>query len=214
MIIDEEKRRELEQSTWESSSDTTSKRALGGISVEDQIKAIHQSQGLLDDSGVVAQSGSRIGPTVTQQQQQPPPHQLSMKPPSMMAPPPMMPPKPLVNLAPPIPSGAPFGVPPSVPNIAPPTSSLLLSDDLQPASKRLKTGEDNLIPENEFLSMHEAKGPVTFYVHLPLVPEKPEWNLNGQLISLVLPLTETVSQLDYVYCLKFLFMSLLKGRYY
>lgn len=122
---------------------------------------------------------------------------------SMMQPPPIpsvMAPKPTINLAPPIvPPVSGFSMPP--PPAQPPQIPI---DDLQPASKRLKTGEDNLIAEKDFLSMHEANGPVTFFISLPVVPDKPEWNLNGQTITLSLPLTETVCFFFLKLYLKFL----------
>ncbi|RMZ93061.1 Splicing factor 3A subunit [Brachionus plicatilis] len=61
----------------------------------------------------------------------------------------------------------------------------------EPASKRQKT-EEHLIPEAEFLSQYQARGPIKFYVQCPIVAEKPEWNLNGQSISLTMALTEPV----------------------
>lgn len=187
-IGDEEKRRE-EQATWDghtSTADVTSKRAMTGISVEDQIKAIHHSQGLLEDSSQTAKMNA---------------HQAMMgaqiKPPipggSVMIPPPPMPPKPLVNLAPPVMSSMPPPLPSQTSFVAPPPIVQPLMEDVLPASKRLKTGEDSLLPESEFLALHDSKGPVTFFVQVPHVPDKPEWNLNGQTISLVLPLSETVS---------------------
>ena len=64
-----------------------------------------------------------------------------------------------------------------------------------PSSKRLRT-EETLIPEADFLAQHASKGPVSFNVQIPNVPEKPEWNLNGQLIPFSMPLTEMVTVFD------------------
>jgi len=61
----------------------------------------------------------------------------------------------------------------------------------EPSSKRSKT-EDQLIPEEEFYKTF-GRGQVTITVQLPIVPEKPEWNLNGQAIPLTLPLTDPIS---------------------
>ena len=168
--------------TWDgysSTADVTSKRAMTGISVEDQIKAIHQSQGLLDVDS------SKIGPSVINTQQPP-----------RMPFPPQMPPKPVVNLAPPINPVVPQFAPPPVQPPPPAIHQFDTNEDL-PASKRLKTAEESLVPEKDFLALHDAKGPVRFHVQLPVVPEKPEWNLNGQTITLVLPLTETVRSIDF-----------------
>lgn len=60
----------------------------------------------------------------------------------------------------------------------------------EPFAKRQKT-EEQLIPEAEFLTMYPS--PVTFGVQVPHVSDKPEWSLNGQFITLTLPLTETVA---------------------
>lgn len=162
----------------------TSKRAMTGISVEDQIKAIHHSQGLLEDTSQAAKMnqammGAQIKPVIPSG--------------GVMIPPPPMPPKPLVNLAPPVMSNMPPPLPPQTSFVVPPPIAQPLMEDLLPASKRLKTGEDSLMPESEFLALHDSKGPVTFFVQVPHVPDKPEWNLNGQTISLVLPLSETVN---------------------
>lgn len=166
----------------------TSKRAMSGISVEEQIKAIHQSQGLLEEI-----AHGKIGPTA--QPSVTPLMSVPSQPMASLAPPPppslMSKPAVAVNLAPPVipPSGMPFGMSVQQSGVH---QFDTLADDL-PASKRLKTGEDNLVPEKDFLDIHEANGPVKFHVQLPHVPDKPEWNLNGQTISLVLPLTETVA---------------------
>ncbi|CAF4409699.1 unnamed protein product, partial [Rotaria magnacalcarata] len=36
-------------------------------------------------------------------------------------------------------------------------------------------------------------GQVTITIQLPIVPEKPEWNLNGQAVPLTMPLTDPIS---------------------
>merc|ERR1712179_582437 len=54
-------------------------------------------------------------------------------------------------------------------------------DDDEPASKRQRT-EENLIPEGEFLARNLS--PVTFKVMVPQMPDKPEWKLDGQILSL------------------------------
>jgi len=38
-----------------------------------------------------------------------------------------------------------------------------------------------------------AQGPVSIKVAVPIIAEKPEWKLNGQMLSMVLPLTDAVS---------------------
>lgn len=63
--------------------------------------------------------------------------------------------------------------------------------DDEPMSKKAKSLEDSLIPEAQFLVMH--KSPTTFTVVLPSFPEKPEMNLNGQIISVTMGLNEPIS---------------------
>lgn len=180
----EEDRRERDLTTWDGHSNTmemTSKRAMSGISLEEQIKAIHQSQGLVGDES------SKIGPTIptpmitsalttTVVKQAPP------QPPSIMLSGYKVisvPPQPAVQAQP-------------MPTNQSTTPQVHMPAELEePASKRQKT-EEHLIPEADFLAQYQARGPIKFYVQCPIVPEKPEWNLNGQSITLTMPLTETV----------------------
>lgn len=74
----------------------------------------------------------------------------------------------------------------------PPEMPPSLPPDDEPPSKKSKT-EENLIPEAEFLAKN--KGPVTVRVQVPGAQEKVEWKLNGQVLTLTLPLTDTVSVL-------------------
>ncbi|XP_019853715.1 PREDICTED: splicing factor 3A subunit 1-like [Amphimedon queenslandica] len=60
-----------------------------------------------------------------------------------------------------------------------------------PAAKKPKSDIDNLIPENQFIASHP--GPVTFTVLVPNVGERSEWPLNGQNLSISLPITDPVS---------------------
>lgn len=64
----------------------------------------------------------------------------------------------------------------------------------EPASKRAKT-EDNLIPEEVFLRQHAAQDPVSVKVSVPARPDKPEFRLAGQILTLSLPLRDTVAVL-------------------
>ncbi|CAF4787825.1 unnamed protein product, partial [Rotaria magnacalcarata] len=45
------------------------------------------------------------------------------------------------------------------------------------------------MPEEEFFKTF-GRGQVTITIQLPIVPEKPEWNLNGQAVPLTMPLTD------------------------
>ncbi|XP_022099514.1 splicing factor 3A subunit 1-like [Acanthaster planci] len=60
----------------------------------------------------------------------------------------------------------------------------------EPPTKKQKT-EESLIPEDQFLARN--KGPVTFKVMVPPMPDKPEWKCNGQALQMTLPLTDTIS---------------------
>lgn len=64
--------------------------------------------------------------------------------------------------------------------------------DDEPPNKKQRS-EDNLIPEAEFIAAH--KGPVSLQVQAPSGVDKPEWRLNGQIISITLSLTDSVSTL-------------------
>jgi splicing factor 3A subunit 1 len=60
------------------------------------------------------------------------------------------------------------------------------------------------------------KGQVTITVQLPIVPEKPEWNLNGQAIPLTLPITDPVRIFYFIFFIftNFLFfkISVIKAK--
>ena len=173
---------------------------MRGITVEDQIKAIHQSQGLVEDDSI------KIGPSVVPKHQtygyqlatlrpvdstsillRPPVQPMVMMHSSsatIMRPSqtPMVIQQPQQNYLPPQP------VPTELP---PPQTSLDFLDE--PAYKRAKT-EDQLIPEEEFIAT--CGGPnalVSFNLHVPHIPDKSEWNLNGQAITFNLKISDQVS---------------------
>lgn len=128
---------------------------------------------------------------------QPSPHNMPPSAPVMMMP--MRPPPPM--LAPPYPvsgympiqSGGPPQMP-SVPNIMDQAMMPLplMSVDEEPPNKKIRS-EDNLIPEEEFISKH--KSPITIQIQIPNVVDKSEWKLNGQTIAFSLSLADTVSNL-------------------
>lgn len=113
--------------------------------------------------------------------------------PHMRAPPGMLAmaqggPPPLGFVPMPPPMAPPLAPPPEMP---PPPPSLPPLDD-EPPNKKSKT-EESLIPEAEFLARNQ--GPVTVRVQVPGAQDKPEWKLQGQMLTLTLPLTDTVSVL-------------------
>nr|XP_027216337.1 splicing factor 3A subunit 1-like [Penaeus vannamei] len=63
-------------------------------------------------------------------------------------------------------------------------------DDEGPSAKRART-EESLVPEGEWA--RRFPGPVKFQVAVPVVADKPEWRLDGQTLTLSLPLTDPVS---------------------
>ena len=85
----------------------------------------------------------------------------------------------------------------------------------EPATKRIKTAEDNLMAESDYLTLNFGRGVFRFYVVVPNVPDKPEWNLNGQTIAIEMELTEPVANnisqfkwnLFFVFLLHFIFFS-------
>lgn len=153
------------QSNLFSSAEKTSKKAMANITMEDQINAIHRSQGLLDDDS----AANRIGPTIPKPTtstysssaktiQKPP--QLSplvAKPIVSMAAPPQrtlvtapMIPRPGIQPVAILPQATHTMVAmPSMVAVAPqpPMQPPPMMDE--PAAKRSKT-EDQLIPEEEF----------------------------------------------------------------
>ncbi|XP_039291007.1 splicing factor 3A subunit 1 [Nilaparvata lugens] len=139
----------------------------------------------------------------------PPPGLLPPQPPMMMVPaplppirpPPMMvPPRPPFPVVPnpPMPPGnfmpASAPLPPQPPQPPqPPSMSLGQApepDNDEPPAKKMRT-EESLMSEDEFLMKN--KSPVSFKVSVPNMSDKPEWKLNGQVLSMVLPLQDTVS---------------------
>ncbi|CAF3094846.1 unnamed protein product [Rotaria socialis] len=210
--IGEEERRPDDKVQWDghtATAEKTSKKALANITIEEQINAIHRSQGLIDDDSSAA---NRIGPSIpkptttstyssTAKTIQKPPQlsTLVTKPMAPMNAPPqrtllatqIMPrpgmqpvtilPQPTHTM---VAMSSMVAVAPQPPLHPPPLAE-------EPSAKRSKT-EDQLMPEEEFFKTF-GRGQVTITVQLPIVPEKPEWNLNGQAIPLTMPLTDPIS---------------------
>lgn len=67
------------------------------------------------------------------------------------------------------------------------------AEDEEPVSKKAKMDslEAELIDESEFLKNNTK--PVTFRVSVPELPDKPEWQCQGQTLSVTLPLTDQCS---------------------
>lgn len=209
-IGEEDKR--PEKVTWDGHSNSveaTNRAARANITIEEQIQQIHKIQGLLpendkDKIGPAIPSGSAGGmhPHVNQppKMQPPPPPLLNatipMPPPQMM--PPMMPPPHHGQHNFLIPN--PMAMPMDVYNmpIPPPHDQMMqmrmahgaVDMNPEPPYKKART-EDNLIPEAEFLQNNQSN--VSVKVQVPHSSEKAEWRLNGQVINLTLPYTDTLS---------------------
>lgn len=85
------------------------------------------------------------------------------------------------------------GMPPQAPLApAPPIIEQPIPIEEEPPNKKLRS-EDNLLPETEFLAMHN--GPVSLQVQVPHNTDKAEWRLNGQIISLNVSLTDQITSL-------------------
>lgn len=209
-VGDESERQKDERAIWDghsSSMENTKKRALTGVTIEEQIKAIHQSQGLLEDES------SRIGPNVITRSivttqatisapAQPPSVYILAKPQ-----PPIVPVQPLMSARPLLPPS--HMQPPQVINLPPPMSIIQPPPQVQqqqnepeePAIKKLKT-EDQLIPAEDFLKRYIplTGGLVSFNLQVPHVLDKPEWNLHGQIIPFTMKLTDLVSDIKNKLC--------------
>merc|ERR1712130_899808 len=169
----EEEKLAGEKVTWDghsSSAEAAARAARANISLDDQIAQIHRQKGLIPD-----QQDSKT--VVVAAPPQPAVQQVQMVPPMIVG----------VPMRPAMVVPTPVFVPTR--QMAPVYIQPNMDDD-EPASKRQRT-EENLIPEGEFLARNLS--PVTFKVMVPQMPDKPEWKLDGQILSLTLQLTDTVN---------------------
>jgi splicing factor 3A subunit 1 len=206
---DEDNKPAGEKVTWDghsSSAEAAARAARANISLNDQIAQIHKQKGLLADQAdaIGVQQAKTVvvappQPAPPVQTQPPiPPATLVPQPmmvgvpvrPAMMVPAPvfvparpMAPPQMFMSAPPAGPIGGPGG---------PPQQAPMIIDDDEPAAKRSKT-EENLMPEAEFMARFGS--PVTFKVLVPAMPDKPEWKLEGQMLSLTMELTDTVTSI-------------------
>ncbi|KAG5870095.1 hypothetical protein JTB14_013726 [Gonioctena quinquepunctata] len=129
-----------------------------------------------------------VPPQPTMMAPQPPIMMMTAPPMPPMRPPPIMmaAPPPMASFVTPMPPqmGQPMGMPMKHPN-----DGVL---DEEPSNKKLRN-EDSLVPEEVFKSRNP--GPVSIKVTIPHMPEKSEWKLTGQVMSLTLPLSESVASL-------------------
>ncbi|XP_067623072.1 splicing factor 3A subunit 1 [Eurosta solidaginis] len=220
--LGEEEKKKDDRVTWDghtSSVEAATRAARANITLEDQIHQIHKVKGLLPDEEkekigpkpvtnknapplphMTTIKGPGHQPVSHQQQSQPPQpssHSLpappvmmmSMRPPSSLMPPPF----PVSGYIVPMQTSG----PPQMPSGANVLDQAMLNHppiqvEEEPPQKKLRS-EDNLIPEDEFLSKH--KGPITIQVQIPNVIDKSEWKLNGQTVAFSLSLLDTVATL-------------------
>ena len=95
------------------------------------------------------------------------------------------------NFPPPMMAPQPFMHPPANPDPMHPRPPHFPPPSFDTSAKRPRTEEEMLVHEEEFVRFHP--GPVSFRVHCPQMPEKPEWNLNGQILTITLPVQDQVS---------------------
>ncbi|XP_030764501.1 splicing factor 3A subunit 1 [Sitophilus oryzae] len=219
--IGEEDIRKDEKVTWDghtSSVEAATRAARANITLEEQIHQIHKVKGLLPD-----EEKEKIGPkNVTggskmkgtgQMIKPPPPPQLQApkativtvppqpilapQPPIMMMAAPPMPPMRPSLMVPTHPPMAGFVTPLPPPPMGPPVtmpmkhpSEVQLDDE--PSNKKMRN-EDSLVPEEVFLARNPS--PVMVKVTIPMMPEKSEWKLSGQVLNFTLPLGESVANL-------------------
>ncbi|XP_027038507.1 splicing factor 3A subunit 1-like isoform X3 [Pocillopora damicornis] len=224
--IGEEDIRKPEKVTWDghtASMAATSRLAQQGVTIEQQIEAIHKSKGLTP-----SEERERIGPKVPEQDKPPeaqlpptttipPPPSLSTMTPSRA---PRAPPPPpmsaMMNLPPPppmLPPGAPpqfMGIPPPPPPgglprmppppfvnpnppVAPPPPSKRDMDGDDAAGKKSRTEPAEANLVPEDQFLSSNPNPVTFGVQIPNMPDKSEWKLDGSTVRLTLPLTDQIS---------------------
>ena len=170
--IGEEEVRPAEKVTWDghtSSAESAARAARVNVSLDDQIAQIHRQKGLVGEESVTK--------TVVVAAPPAPAPVAAMVPPMIVG----------VPMRPAMVVQTPVYVPPAPPVYI--QGSAMMEED-EPPNKRSRT-EENLIPEDQFLARNS--GPVTLSVAVPNVPDKPEWKLEGQMMSLTLPPTETVN---------------------
>ncbi|KAI2809692.1 splicing factor 3a, subunit 1 [Blomia tropicalis] len=196
-----------EKVTWDghtNSVEATTRAARANITIEEQIQQIHKMKGLLPDD-----EKEKIGPAIipssssgiqAPRMQQPLLSAMAINPqqilPPLMgqAPPPQHPhihPQPEYLIPTPLPA-----IPVGVYNVQMGAHDPMMQQirlpppDIEPAFKKART-EDNLIPEEQFLQNNPPN--VSIKIQVPHTNEKPEWRLNGQIINLTLPYTDSLS---------------------
>jgi splicing factor 3A subunit 1 len=176
--IGETKKKKVEKNTWDGHTGGSSKPG-DNSSIDQQIKNIH-----LQNKGI--------------QQKPPPPHMMGMHPPQGfgLLPPGAFPPPHMMGMHPPPPGAFPM-MPPRMgynPMGGPPLMRTERPDpDGQPPHKKLKPNDGRLEPEKDWLDKHP--GTLLVVIQTPNMPDKPQWNLNGQLERIQVVMSDKVSSL-------------------
>ncbi|XP_065840413.1 splicing factor 3A subunit 1-like isoform X2 [Oscarella lobularis] len=175
--------------TWDGHASSASGFAAraANAAIEDQVAAIQRSKGLAPPESLPPPPPPPPLPPEPALPPEPPrppiPSLMSQSlPPSGMIPPPPPPRPPLGGVPPPPPPPPP---PPSQPFIPP------LPGEPVPKRGRVDLAEGEYIPEQDFIAMNP--GPVNIKVQIPSLPDKLEWSLNGQMVTITLPVTEQVA---------------------
>jgi splicing factor 3A subunit 1 len=161
--------------------------------VEEQIAATLRAKGLAPDDSS-ARMSSMVGLMKTPEppiQFRPPHLPFQPEPPRMPFQPPPPPPPPMAaslqqNMPVGIDMGMSMGMGMGVP-MPPP------SEEMPAKRSRIEQAEGDFIPEQQFIASHP--GPVIIKVQVASVPDKTEWNLKGQTLSLTLPIEDLVSNI-------------------
>lgn len=79
-----------------------------------------------------------------------------------------------------------------MPPLAPAPPVMDMNEPDEPLNKKPRQ-EEHLIPEELFMQQHKSS--ITLQVQVPNSTDKPEWKLNGQLLSINIALGDTIQRL-------------------
>ncbi|GAA5836800.1 hypothetical protein JCM3766R1_006268 [Sporobolomyces carnicolor] len=205
------KSRLREKDVWDghaASRESITNRYQQNANLDEQIESIHRAKHVLDlENGAGPQIGPAAPatplPSATPAPGQPQSTTLSTgatisagpQPASAL---PLAPPSSQYDDSASFPPSAPITLPSSLPqrpNVATPGEALPApatrpaedEPEDEPSAKRTKTGEGELVPEEEWLASHPD--PVKIGVQLPDYPAKPAWGCDGKKLELEVPLT-------------------------
>ncbi|OAF65971.1 Pre-mRNA-splicing factor [Intoshia linei] len=208
------KPKQEERITWDghaSSIESVSQRARKDITIEDQIKIIHRSQGLVHD-----EDKEKIGPKKVDKMNisEPPSENIKMsesvKIQHVMRPKPeqmksqYMPPGPGINipmiqLPPPQPMHMIRPMPMMNPHPMPPFHPMgmpMRHEQMFMRPKRPK--DDHFIPEGEYSALNPDD--ITVKIQIPVVSDKTDWKLDGRTLENVFPIMASITDVKNFIC--------------